>query len=165
VKGGPTLVVTKDITKQINDTIARFRKDAVLVGIPEEDTKRDKSDPINNATLLAINEFGSPGQNIPARPAMSIGILNAQDAIAAQFRKAAVTALSQGLAALTPAYERAGIIAANSVKKAINDQEGFAPPSEATLAHRRAAGFNGTKALIVTGQLRNAITSVVKEGR
>lgn len=158
----PSLKITSDFTKEFNETMKRFRKDDVLVGIPEETSERRDDAPINNATILAINNFGSPASNIPARPVMEIGIRNAQDAIAEQFRQAAIGALSRGLSALSPAYNRVGSIAANSVKKAINDQIGIDPPSEATLEAREARGFKGTKSLIVTGQMRNAITYVVK---
>lgn len=161
----PSLKVTTDFTEDFNKIIKRFRRDDVLVGIPEAEAKRDNEDgaePINNAALLAINNFGSPAQNIPPRPAMEIGIRNAQEEIANQFRLAVVYAFKQGLSALSTYYNRAGIIAANSVKKAINSQEGIDGPSEATLRARQADGFKGTKALIVTGQMRNAITHVVK---
>lgn len=157
-------MITEDFTDNFNKIIKQFRFDKVLVGIPSDDKTRKDSDPINNATLLAINNFGSPANNIPPRPVMAIGIRNAQDAIAAQFKTAAQKALSKGFSAVDVAYERAGIIASNSIKKAINDQEGIKGPSEATLKTRKAEGFAGTKALIVTGQMRNAITYVVKRG-
>lgn len=156
------LEVTSDFTKQFNETIKKFKNDAVLIGIPEDKTKRKPGDPINNATLLAINEFGSAANNIPPRPVMAIGIKKAQDQIAAQFKLAAQKALSQGFRAVDTYYNRAGIIASNSVKKVINSQEGIDGPSEATLKARKAAGFKGTKSLIVTGQMRNAITYVIK---
>lgn len=165
----PTLTVTSDFTENFNKVISKFKNDVVLVGIPAVDAERDVTDqavsPINNAALLAINEFGSPQQNIPARPVMSIGINNAQDEIADQFKKAAKDALSNGLSALSRYYNRIGIIASNSVKKAINSQEGIDGPAESTLASREARGFKGSKALIVTGQMRNAITYVVDEGK
>lgn len=158
----PTLKVTADFTENFNKIISKFKRDAVLVGIPEAKTERKNDEPINNATILAINEFGSPVNNIPPRPVMAIGIRNAQAEIAEQFKQAAVGALTKGLAALPIAYNRAGIIASNSIKKAINSQEGIEPPSDATLKARESRGFKGTKALIVTGQMRNAITYVVK---
>lgn len=158
---GPTLVTT-DFTDKFNSIIKKFRKDAVLVGIPADDATRKDDDPINNAALLAINNFGSPLQNIPPRPVMAIGIRNAMGAIAEQMRLAAKNALTKGVAAVFTYYERAGIIASNSIKKAINSQEGIEGPADATLAARKAHGFAGTKALIVTGQMRNAITYVVK---
>lgn len=163
-----TLKVTSDFTKQFNEIIDKFRYDKVLVGIPSENSDRSQQEqdegPITNAALLAINEFGSPLNNIPPRPVMAIGIRNAQDEIAEQFKLAAKNALSQGLKALSIYYNRAGLIASNSIKKAINSQEGIEAPSEGTLRARRSKGFKGTKALIVTGQLRNAITYVVQEG-
>ena len=167
----PSLTVTSDFTKDFNEAVKRFRHDEVLVGIPAEktdrkDEKTDRKDDsaINNATILAINEFGSPRNKIPARPVMAIGIRNAQKEIAEEFRKAATNILSKGVSALDTYYNRAGIIASTSIKKAINSQEGIDPPEKSTIAARRAAGFKGTKALVVTGQMRSAITYVVKRG-
>jgi len=155
--------VTSDFTKEFNEIVKKFKNDAVLVGIPAEESAREAGAEINNATLLAINNFGSPANNIPARPVMSIGMRNAQEAIAAEFKKAAQGALTKGLSALRAYYERAGTIASQAIKKAINDQEGFPGPAESTLAARASAGFRGTKSLVVTGQMRNSITYVVKE--
>lgn len=160
----PTLVVN-DFTDDFNAIIKKFKRDAVLVGIPEEKTDRKPDEeitgPLNNATLLAINVFGSPANNIPPRNVMAIGLKNAQPEIIAQLKRGAQLALTKGLAALPTAYNRVGLIASTAIKKAINSQNGFDPPAEATLARRKAEGFKGTKALIVTGQMRNAITYVV----
>jgi hypothetical protein len=165
----PTLKVTSDITEQVMEAIKRFRDDSVLVGIPEEKTdrkpeagKKIEDGHINNATILAINHFGSEKLRIPPRPVLTIGLRNAQDQIAEEMSKAAKEALSRGWVAVDKYYNKAGIIASNSVKKAINAQTGLKGPAEATLSRRKAAGFAGTKTLIVTGQLRNSITYVVK---
>lgn len=161
----PTITVTSDFTKDFNEIVKRFKKDAVLVGIPEEDhvRKGEDSDAINNATLLAINNFGSPKNNIPARPVMQIGITRAQEAIAEQFRLAAIKAFSDGASVFDIYYNRAGFIAANSIKKVINDQTDIKGPAESTLKARQSRGFKGIKSLVVTGQMRNAITHVVKK--
>lgn len=158
----PTLEV-KDFTKEFNEVISKFKNDSVLVGIPEDETDREDGETagINNATLLAINNFGSPINNIPARPVMEIGIRAAQDDIAAQYKIAAIKALTQGPKALSQYYNRVGIIASTSIKKVINEQIDIDPPSAGTLRTRKSRGFKGTKSLIVTGQLRNAITYVV----
>ncbi len=160
----PYLKVTEDRTEEFNAMIKSFKNDNVLVGIPADENSREEG-PIGNAAILAINELGSPINNIPPRPAMAIGIRNAQEDIAEQFKKAVKQSLKVGLSALQVYYERAGIIASTSVKKVINSQEGLAPPSEATIASRRSAGFKGTKALLVTAQMRNAITYVVNWGK
>lgn len=166
----PTLTVTSDFTEQFNKIVKQFKGDSVLVGIPEVKTERRDDDgnraedgAINNATILAINEFGSPQNNIPPRPVMSIGIRSAQGEIAKQFKLAAQNALTDGYKAVSLYFNRAGIIASNAIKKTINAQTDIDPPSAATLRTRESQGFKGTKALIVTGQMRNAITYVVKE--
>lgn len=154
-------LVTEDRTDEFKKLIERYKNDEVLVGIPRAETERE-GEPIGNAAILAINEFGSPNNNIPPRPVMAIGIRNAQQAIADEFKKAVQLSLKKGLSSLSVYYNRVGIIASNSVKKVINSQLGIDAPSEATLEARKSQGFKGTKALIVTGQLRNAITYVVK---
>jgi len=160
--GKPSLKVTSDFTETFNRTIEKFKNDAVLIGVPEADTTRNENDAITNAALLAIAEFGSPANNIPPRPVLAIGIRKAAPEIAEQFKQAAIKSLKIGFSALSVYYNRAGIIASNSVKKVINDQEGIEGPAESTIRSRLSRGFKGTKALIVTGQLRNSITYVVK---
>lgn len=172
----PTLKVTSDFTKQFNDAIKRFRHDKVLVGIPEDANDRKpeegESAEMGNAALLAIANFGSPMNNIPPWPIMAIGIRNAQDSIATQFKTCAQAVLSSlirgtsGLDAMDTYYNRAGIIASTSVKKVINTQEDVPTnkPSDATMHAREARGFKGDKYWLVTGQMRNAITYVVRGG-
>lgn len=167
----PYMKVTSDFTKQFNDAVKKFRHDKVLVGIPEDDDERkedDNAETIGNAALLAITNFGSALNNIPPWPVMAIGIRNAQDQIAEQFKICAKSVLSalvngaSGLDAMDIYYNRAGIIASTSIKKAINSQEDAPDLSERTLAARKARGFKGDKRGIVTGQMRNAITYVVR---
>lgn len=166
----PYMKVTADFTKDFNETISRFKKDAVLVGIPSQDNSREDesdsgSDEIGNAAILAINHFGSEEAHIPPRPVLTIGIKNAQESIALQFKTAAQQALSKGVSALETYYNRAGQIAANSCKQVINQQDGIKEPADSTIKARKyltKSGFKGTKALLVTGQMRNAITYIVQ---
>lgn len=162
----PTLTVTKDFTKDFFELVGRYKKDSVVVGIPEAEDSREGDDAdIGNAQILAMNHFGSEANNIPPRPVLEIGIRKAQPAIAAEFKNIAMLSLKKGLKGLEQGLERVGIIASNSVKNVINTQDGIAPPSEATLNARKyltKTGFKGVKALLVTGQLRNSITYVVK---
>ena len=161
----PVLTVTSDFTKQFNESIKRFKNDAVLVGVPQENNGRSDKDaqPMNNATLMAIANFGSPANNIPPWPIMAIGIKAVKDQVAEQFKKAAQGVLDKGTQAADIYYNRAGLIASNSIKKTLNDQIGVPPdkPSPATMRLRAAAGFKGTKYWLVSGQLRNSITYVI----
>lgn len=166
MSGKPFLKV-EDFTKAFMNAVDALQVKRTLVGIPEEENNRGpglegEEQSIGNAALLFINNFGSPANNIPPRPVMEIGIRNAQDAITEEMKNAAKRGLSKGGAAITQYFERVGIIASNSVKRAINDQIDIEPPAESTLKGRQAKGFKGTKALIVTGQMRNAITYVVE---
>lgn len=190
--GKPSLEVI-DRTQELMARIKMYKNDDVLVGIPASDTGRNeavKGTPINNATLLFINNFGSPVNNIPPRPVMEIGIALAQHEIEVEFKAMLQRSLKQGLTSLAPYFNRIGMIASSSVKRVINEQIGIEGPSDTTLAIRRSGGFHnwlkfganhdalsfrnkdvksvggfmGTKALIVTGQMRNAITWVTKTG-
>ena len=166
----PQLKITSDFTQDFNDIVKRFKNDSVLVGIPEKDNEREEKEKIQgaefgNAAILALNHFGSEEAHIPPRRVLPQGIRNAREEIAEQFKKAAIGALSEGQSALAIYYERAGTLAANSCKRVINEQEGILPPSDATIRARKyltKTGFKGEKSLLVTGQLRNAITYVVK---
>lgn len=154
-------------------------KKQVLVGIPDNTTDRDESGSMNNATLGYIHEFGSPAQNIPERPFLIPGIKDSDGRIEKQLQKATDAALSGKRSQVDTYLEAAGIAGQNSVKRKINSGE-FAPLSDATLRARAARGRKGAKVelqsraegngpdnsnarpLIDTGQLRNAITYVVR---
>lgn len=160
----------KDFTKQFNDVIKKFQKDTVLVGIPEDaDERKDNDDEIGNAALLAILNFGSTLNNIPAWNVMGIGIRQAQDEISEQFKSAARETLVAAVSGrggafdvLDRYYQRTGIIASTSIKKVINSQEDAPALKESTLMARKSMGFKGESRGIVTGQMRNAITYVVR---
>ena len=61
-------------------------------------------------------------------------------------------------------WHAAGLIAQNSVRRTLTTAA-YRPLSERTLAERRARGRTGTKPLIDTGQYRNSITYVVRDGK
>jgi hypothetical protein len=160
----PTLKVTADFTQAFQEVIKSLRRQSVLVGVPADDNNRSEGDPIGNAGLLAIATFGSPARNIPSWDILGIGIRKVQKEVATVFKDGGKRVLSGGANALDAMYEKAGIIASTSCKKVLNTQEGVPPdrPTAATLAARKRFGFLGDKYWLVTGQLRNAITYVVK---
>lgn len=155
----------EDFTKKIGEAIKSLKDQETVVGIPqtEDARKKDPTDQqgIGNAGLLWINNFGSPVNNIPPRPVMAIGIKLSGIPLVEEFRKCAKAALTNP-GALDLYFQRIGIIASNSIKNVINNQIGIDGPSEATLKSRESKGFRGTKSLVVTAQMRNAITYVVR---
>jgi hypothetical protein len=156
---------------------------SVLVGFPDETADRDPDEetgaktPVTNAALGYIHDNGAPEQNIPARPFMLPGIAEAQDRLTNQLGKGLDLVL-KGLPA-DMVMHRVGLIAQAALRTKIN--EGIPPPlSEVTLRDRARRGREGAmwelawrqagappglelaKPLVDTGQLRNAITYVIR---
>jgi len=152
--------VTLDRLAQFGKAIKNLDKTRVLIGIPEDKSKRNDGS-ISNAQIGYIQENGSPVRNIPATPFLVTGVRAVAKQCAEQL-KISVEMLMTNQSVVTTAQNKAGLIAQNSVKKTINDGDGFTPLSQATLDARKRKGFKGTKRLIRTGQLRNSITYVIR---
>lgn len=155
---------TFDGLKKFKQAVEALSNTEVYVGIPSNENERKSKDedeePINNATIGYIQENGSDIANIPPRPHLVPGIKKASKDVSKELKKAGQLAFTNP-GAVQKYYERAGIIASNSVKNIIQNQEGFQGLSEKTKKARKAKGAKGEKALIRTGQYRNAITYVV----
>lgn len=132
-----------------------IRRMDILVGIPEEANAGHGA--MDNASLLYLHENGSPGGMIPARPVLHNGVHapEFQAQAHALYKQAFVAALSGGVPAAKNVYDRIGMLGANSVKAQFGV---IGPPlSPVTIARK---GSSAT--LIDSGQLRNAITFVVR---
>lgn len=134
----------------------------VLVGIPHGEARTD-ADGLTNAQIGYIQETGSPANNLPARPFLAKGIEDVQPKIADYLTKAVDQAIAGNLQGVERYYNMAGMTAQNSVKRRINNGEGFEPLSPRTIAIRQAKGKTRIKPLIDTGQLRNSITYVIRK--
>lgn len=130
----------------------------VLVGIPAGEQRDDGP---TNAEIGYQNEFGSPANNIPARPHLIPGVAAVQDKAVARLTQAASAAATGRMSDAERHLHAAGLIAQSSVRRTLTTAA-YRPLSERTLAERRARGRTGTKPLIDTGQYRNAITYVVR---
>jgi hypothetical protein len=153
-------------TDKVSDTlgaISALSGKAVQVGYPRDGGRRKMSDDLSNASLAYLHEFGSAAKNIEARPFLIPGVRKAHDKIGSALESTIKNLFSPG--ALDKGLNIAGLAAQNSVKATITKGEGFKALSEETLKDRRSAGFKGTKPLIRTGQLRNAVTYVIKTAR
>ena len=160
--------VTYDGMKKFAEDMKAFKAKEILVGIPEDKSARkdddeDEDETVTNAQLGYIHNYGSPARNIPARPFMEPGIKHIQKEIVDEFKHTARQVFVSGADALTEGYNRVGILAQNSVKKVIVNQEGFKGLEDKTIEARKAKGFKGKKALIRTGQLLNSITYVIRD--
>lgn len=160
------LSVKIDAMADIMKALHSLMSQDVYVGVPSDRAERkDKSQPVNNAEIGYWQEFGAPGANIPARPHLIPGIEKAKPEINAQFRAAAVAALTGKPGDVLKAMHRAGLLAQSAVRLKIT--EGLEPAlSPLTLykrKHRKVAPRMGEKPLIDTGGYLKSITYVIRK--
>jgi hypothetical protein len=151
-------VEVKDNTKAVEQLLKDLSKLAVYVGIPEENTGRTESE-VSNVELAYIHSNGSPLQGIPARPFIEPSIEEeaTKEAIAKELSQASKSALDGNEDQAVTHLNRAGMIGSNAAKNWIGSEH-LTPLKPATIARK-----GSDKPLIDTGQLRNAITYVVRE--
>ena len=164
------LTTTKDRLPDVLAAIKALTKSEVLIGVPHENAPRSDAEdaarkasgePITNAEIGYINEFGSPEVNIPARPHLIPGVESVKDKVASILGNGARKALSGDPGAAQTALTKAGLAGETAVKDRINEGP-HVPLAPATLAARRRRGRTGEKPLVDTGQYRNSITHVVR---
>jgi hypothetical protein len=159
VKSGLTVVV--DRAAEFRRAIDLLGSQRVMVGIPSDKAGRSGG-PINNAALGYIHNFGAPEVGIPPRPFLEPGVASIQPAIEAGLRKAADAAFEGNPGGVTSNFNAVGLKAQAAVRAKITDGP-FVPLKPATLAARRRRGRTGTKPLIDTAQLRNAVSYVIRK--
>lgn len=138
----------------------------VMVGVPATEALRkpepgEERQPPNNAMLAYIHENGDAAGRIPPRPFLKPGVDNAREPIEKRLTQAATAALDGKGDGVTRALHAAGLTAQAAVRRRITVGPHL-PLAPATIAKRRARGRMGTKPLIDTGQLRNAINYVLR---
>jgi hypothetical protein len=177
----------------LTDSVGALAKKEVLVVIPAEHSSRQtpSDDNINNAELLYIQSHGvrkaemraemqkhidagkkyseahslyiqshgSPLWHIPPRPVLEPSIEASKGPIAKQLQGAAVAAIDGNQQEVDNALHRAGMVAENAAKAWFeNPQNGWPPNSPKTIAKK-----GSDSPLIDTGEMRKAITHVVRE--
>lgn len=174
------LEIKRDRMAAIVDSINTLVKKSVLVGIPASTAARDDNSPMDNATLGYLHETGSPAANIPARPFLIPGVKDTQAKYEPQLKKAANAALDGQKKKINEHLNAAGLIAATGAKNVI-DSGDLAPLAISTLRARARKGRKGAakelasraagnapnaenaRPLVDTGEMRNAITHVIRE--
>jgi hypothetical protein len=158
-------IETTSHTAQFRKALDGLLKREVLVGIPASNAARDpepgESPAATNALIGYVHEYGSPAKNIPARPFLHPGIADARADIEVHMKKAGQMALAGKMDEISQELEKVGLIAQVSVQRKITEGP-FEPLAPATLAARRARGRTGTNPLLDTGQLRRAISYIVR---
>lgn len=155
-----------DLVDDVLKSIQELAKRQVLVGIPSNAAGRNDG-PMNSAAIGYILETGAPERNLPARPFLVPTIWRIRADLGKR-AKAALYRVTSGKPGAKRAVEHGlggiGLLAANEVKRVINAGD-FAPLAPSTLyarKHRKSAPRNSEKPLVDTGQLRNAVTYVIR---
>ncbi len=130
----------------------------VLVGIPDGAGSRKDGSPVSNADLLFIHTNGSPVNRIPPRPVLQPAMNKNSDRIAASMKAVTNAALRGDTAGALTALKKAGLEGQNIAKKYFTDSNGWPPNSPVTVARK-----GSDRPLVDTGQMRDAITYVVRE--
>lgn len=173
----------------LSDATRRLVKQDLLVGIPDTNAERqrapgEKGEPASNAVIGYTQEFGSDEHHIPPRPFLIPGVGDAKPAIVAALQTAGSEVLTGNVGAVDKGFARAGFAAVSAVQAKITDGP-FIPLSQRTIEARAVRGRKGAKQylklqgqgtpdwalqdanlvkpLIDTGQLRRAITFVVRD--
>ena len=161
----PVIVVKKNVGL-IEKAVLALLKSEVVIGIPDDGSARQPepgaSAPPSNAVIGYTQEFGSPEQNIPARPFLVPGVESITPKAAELLRKAGKAALFGDAAAVEAALNQIGLIGQAAAQQKITDGP-FVPLSERTLKARKARGRKGDKPLLDTGQLRRSVTYIVRK--
>ena len=113
----------------------------------------------SEAHSLYIQSHGSPMWHIPPRPVLEPSIEANKEPIAKQLQGAVPAAIDGNRQGVDAALHRAGMVAENAAKAWFeNPQNGWPPNSPRTIAQK-----GSDSPLIDTGEMRKAITHVVRE--
>lgn len=141
----PTIKASGMDERKLHEAIKALASRQLLVGIPQSAATRDDGEPITNATIGYISEFGSPAANIPARPWLFPGIrMNQEKLVGGMFQtaKLAFSGRASGMQ-IEKALNVVGIEAVSGIRKRIAD--GLDPPlANYTLYKRATRGDEGS---------------------
>jgi hypothetical protein len=130
----------------------------VFIGIPKDTSARKKTSKISNAELLYIHTHGSPLQNIPARPVIEPAIKANQDLINKELAKVVPLAIDGQISEAKKQLKKVGVLGANLARAWFTDSRNNWKENAPSTIKRKGSN----KPLIDTGELRKAITFVIK---
>lgn len=156
LQGTSKVIESVDNTEALRKSLEELSRKDVLVGIPENKTDRQEPE-INNATLALILERGNPISNVPPRPFLMPSIEADMDKITKIQQQVLQAAVNQQDTNLQ--LNRLGMLAQNIVKNWFTDPRNNWPPNSPVTIAKKGSDMPN----IDTGQLRNAITYVVRD--
>ena len=152
-----------DKMSQIKDVMNKLKDIDVLIGIPQEKDPRPKNTGVGNAELLFIHTKGSPLRGIPARPVIEPAIEDDKEAITDLLGEALKCILDGNVAEANSYLEKAGLEGQGAAQDWFtNTKNNWAQNSPATIIAKQAKGSTNPMPLIDTGEMRKAITYIIR---
>lgn len=146
------VTITVDRVPELLAALDALTKQQVLIGIPGDGEQREGE--VSNAMLGYVHEYGSPEQNIPARPFLRPAAEQVKDQVIGLFQQAASAVMDGKPDAANKALNAAGQLGVNKVKAIMNAGEGFTPLTESAMQSRLYRAMKG-KGLVRTNNLEN----------
>ncbi|WP_413206720.1 hypothetical protein [Rhodospirillum sp. A1_3_36] len=125
---------SREMEARIKRAMTLLKGSELLVGIPAEENTRE-GEPIGNAAIGYIQEFGAPEAGIPARAFLYPGMKAAAKDITDLLADAARAALRGDAGGVMAGFHAAGQVAVNAVTARFVDND-WPALSKATLAAR-----------------------------
>lgn len=156
-----TVVEAANNMKRLTKTLRFMKENYVLIGIPQKKTKRE-GEPVTNAELLFIHTYGSPINNIPARPVIEPAIKDDKERLSKMLKRSAVLSLEGKEEEAVEQLKLMGMRGQN-ISRAwfTSPKNGWPPNSPSVAAAKRKKGSTNPMPLIDTGELRKSIIYVV----
>ncbi len=155
-------IQVKDNKDEFFKSLNALIKKKVIVGIPSDKTERNDDEPITNAEIGYISEFGDPERNIPQREFLRPGVELVKSECAIALAKAIHAVFDKSKGDPEIYLHATGIKASTSVKGFV-EAGNFINLSDYTIFKRKLRGRTGTKPLIDTGQFLASITYGVRD--
>lgn len=140
---------------RLQQAIAEAAAKFVVVGVPENKSSRNDGE-LGNADIAFIHEMGDPARDLPERSFLRSTMAERRQA----YQELAAKVMRKVLAGdmtVEHALELIGLAAAGDVQETIEQGE-FAPLAPETIRRK-----GSSKPLIDKGQLRQSITSEVRD--
>lgn len=174
------LKIPIDNVSAVVKSLSELSRQRLLVGIPDTTAGRS-SGPVSNAVIGYSMEFGMPERKVPARPFLMPTIKDMNKEIAEKFRLMGQRALNGDYQGAIRVMEALGLEAVNKVRARITAK--IPPPLAASTVEARLRrtqagqkmlkrlgnqdlkkwGATNLTPLIDTGQLKNAVTYVIRK--
>lgn len=143
---------TNNAANDIKKALSKFVTDKfVTVGIHEDENARPEKG-VNNATLGAIQHFGT--DDIPSRPWLDVGVEQSNQ----EYLQLIIDGVEDGLGS-DQILEQMGLVAQASVQQYMVDLQ-TPPNAPSTIAAKKSSN-----PLIDTGELRQSVTYKVTQGK